>query len=324
MNASNTATGDLYAYLQVLAAGARPGQFFDVRYMTADGRMRMRFVSALCVDQAANLIARLGWQTDVYVGVALRNGRGSGGKRAIGGSRLVYIECDQPDYYARLERFAVAPSMIVASGTPGHLHVYWSLQEFAGALQVESANRRLALELGGDLACVDIARILRPPQTANHKHSTPRPVRLIYLDQDARHALSQLAAALSPDPRPACLQSGRASSPRTGRNALDRALLAITAEEYVRVLTKREPNSAGKVLCPFHEETDPSLQLYPDGTFYCYGRHKDTGNACRMGGTIFDFAAGLWGIGTKQDDFLELRRRLAALFALTPTSSRRS
>ena len=70
------------------------------------------------------------------------------------------------------------------------------------------------------------------------------------------------------------------------------------------------------MLCPFHQETDPSLQLYPDGSFYCFGA------GCGKGGTIFDFAAASWGMGTHRLEFLELRRRLASAFAITPPSWR--
>jgi DNA primase len=100
---------------------------------------------------------------------------------------------------------------------------------------------------------------------------------------------------------------------------LDRELLAIPTAEYVRVLVGLVPNRAGKVLCPFHQETDPSLQLYPDGTFYCYGRHNKD-RACRKGGTIFDFAAALWLSGQSADvplrgrQFVEVRRRLLVMF----------
>ena len=70
------------------------------------------------------------------------------------------------------------------------------------------------------------------------------------------------------------------------------------------------------MLCPFHQETEPSLQLYPDGTFYCFGAR------CKKGGTIFDFAAAMWGIGTRDRDFLALRRRLARTFGLAaPTGA---
>jgi DNA primase len=53
----------------------------------------------------------------------------------------------------------------------------------------------------------------------------------------------------------------------------------------------------------FHQDDTPSLQLYQDGTFYCYG--------CDAGGSIYDFAARLWGVDTKGRAFLDLRARLA-------------
>lgn len=320
-NAQNPAR-DLHAYLRVLASGAAPGQFFDVRWSTADGEMSRRFIAADHIERAASLITGMAWRTDVYVGVALRDGREHGGKNAISGSRLLYIECDHPESLALIEGFTFAPSMIVASGSPGHLHIYWSLRQLASGPQVESANRRLALALEGDPVSVDIARVLRPPETHNHKHNPPLPVRLLHLDPDTRHELCQLTAGLPEDPQPVRLPATRTGARRTGHTAIDRALLEIPAAEYVRVLAQREPNRAGKVLCPFHHEQTPSLQLYPDGTFYCYGRHSKH-RACAKGGTVFDFAAAMWGLGTKDEDFLELRRRLADLFALTPTPTGR-
>lgn len=314
---------ELLCYLRVLASAAAPRQFFDVRWSTAGGWMRQRFIAADRIKHAAGLISRMAGRTDVYVGVALRDGCEHGGKDAITGSRLLYIECDHPESQVLVESFVFAPSMIVASGSPGHLHIYWSLYELASGPQVESANRRLALALEGDPVSVDSARVLRPPETMNHKHDPPRPTRLLSLDSDARHELSELTAGLPTDPQPLRLPATRAGSRRTGRTAIDRALLAIPAVEYVRVLASREPNRAGKVLCPFHHEQTPSLQLYPDGTFYCYGRQSKH-RACRKGGTIFDFAAALWVMDTKEEDFLELRRRLAETFALTFTASRRS
>lgn len=309
---------DLVFYLRVLTSSAAPGQFLDVRWSTADGGMYQRFIAADRIERAASFIVSMAWRTDVYVGVALRDGREHGGKNAISGSRLLYIECDHPESQALIEGFAFAPSMIVASGSPGHLHVYWSLHELASGPQVESANRRLALALEGDPVSVDIARVLRPPETHNHKHNPPLPVQLLHLDPEARHELCQLTASLPEDPQPARLLATRTAARRTGRTAIDCALLQIPAAEYVRVLARREPNRAGKVLCPFHQEHTPSLQLYPDGTFYCYGRHSKH-RACAKGGTVFDFAAAMWGLGTKDEDFRELRRRLADLFALTPT-----
>jgi hypothetical protein len=302
---------DLLIYLRTLAAQAGLEQFIELRWLTPRGSMEQRFFAADAATGAARRIIVMAAKTDVYVGVALRDRPTDGGKDAISGSRLLYIECDDPSAQRRLSRFAHPPTMEIASGAPGHLHLYWRLARRATGPQVESANRRLALVLGGDLGCIDIARILRPPDTLNHKQDPPRPVRLLAFRSAARYTLAELTSGLPADPSPAATRRALPAPRRSGRTPLDHALLAVPAAEYVRVLAHREPNRAGKVLCPFHAESRPSLQLYPDGTFYCFG------NRCRLGGTIFDFAAALWGLGTRGEDFLELRRRLAAEFHIT-------
>ena len=221
------------------------------------------------------------------------------------GSHLLYIECDDPDAAARLAAFPFPPTMEVASGSPGGLQLYWRLQQRAASLQVESANRRLALALGGDPACVDIARILRPPQTLNYKHDPPAGVVLLAFREGARYTLAQLTEGLSEDPRPRASERELTVRRRLARTQLDRELLTIPAAQYVRILTGRSANAGGKVLCPFHPDTDPSLQLYADGTFYCFG------SGCGRGGTIIDFAAHLWGMTPRGAEFIDLRKRLA-------------
>ncbi len=83
-------------------------------------------------------------------------------------------------------------------------------------------------------------------------------------------------------------------------------LLLIPAPLYVERLLNVHVPPDGKVCCPFHEDTVPSMQLY-DGTqgWYCFG-------ACRTGGTIIDFGARLWGITPRGAGYHEVRRRLAA------------
>ena len=189
--------------------------------------------------------------------------------------------------------------MLVASGSPGHLHAYWQLKRQIGVADLERANRRLAYCLGGDLASVDAARILRPPATWNHKHEPPAPVRMVALDRDSRYGLDELVSDLADPPgRPA----HNTRHPRHPRHPVDQMLLAIPAERYVHALTGREPNRHGKVSCPFHDDSNPSLQLYTDGSWYCF--------ACNIGGTIYDFAGRLWGYDTKHRGFLALRDRL--------------
>ena len=174
--------------------------------------------------------------------------------------------------------------------------------------ELERANRRLAHHLGGDPASTDASRILRPPTSWNRKRTPPTRVELLLLQPARRYPLAQLTAGLT-DPSPR-----RQSPSRPGRVAgseLDQQLLAIPAASYVHALTGRQPNRAGKIHCPFHDDRTPSLQLYDDGTWYCYG-------ACRTGGSVYDFASRWWGLDTRGHQFLALRQRLADELFLDP------
>jgi hypothetical protein len=294
------------AYLKLLVAAGDDGRFLDVRWRRPAGAMRRRFVAAEDLYDAARLITTLAAANDVYVGVALRDGSSHGGRAAISGLQLAYIESDA-NTAERLVSFPHPPSMVVASGTPGHVQVYWLLEERCSPEEVESVNRRLALALAADPACADAARILRPPGTLNHKHDPPRPVTLLLLREHARYTLARLTDGLPTDTTPLALKRAHAPQ-RSMSNGLERDLLAIPAAEYVRVLAGLTPNREGKVLCPFHSDSHPSLQLYPDGGFYCFG------SGCKAGGSIFDFAAHLWGITPRGAGFLEIRERLAIQF----------
>ncbi len=308
-----TAPGDsgrqLGRYLRVIAGDRRGNELLEIRYAPGDGRMRRRFIPIRRLDAAARAIRSLAPRSDVYCGVLLRSHR-AGGRDAVTRSHLAFVEVDFVDALDRLQRFATTPTMIVSSGTAGHAHAYWRLRTRVGAVELEQTNRTLATHLGGDLASVDAARILRPAGTLSHKHRPPAPVELLHLDGAAHYELAELVDGLTPAPsRPAAAAGGRE---RAARTELDELLLAIPAASYVRELAGLEPRRDGKVNCPFHTDNDPSLQLYEDGSFYCYG--------CGAGGSIYDFAARMWSLDTKGRAFLELRARLADSLLLMQVS----
>jgi hypothetical protein len=170
------------------------------------------FVAAHSAPGASRLIRRLASRTDVYVGVCLRNRR-AGGRNAIDRSHLAFVEIDTLDALDRLRNFTHPPTIIIASGSAGHAHAYFALSAPVTVTELEQTNRRLAHALGGDLASVDGARILRPPASWNHKHSPPAPVDLLELDERRRYDVDDLVAGLS-DP-PGCRTSDALTPRRT-------------------------------------------------------------------------------------------------------------
>ena len=304
---------DLHDYLQILAGDQPAGRLIEIRSATAHGGMRQTFTPAARTDLAARTITTLATSTDVYVGVLLRHRR-AGGRHACDRSHLAFIEIDRPDSLDQLQRYRCPPSIVIASGgSPGHAHAYWQLQQPVDLDELEQANRRLAIRLGGDLASVDAARILRPPTSWNRKRTPPTRVELLALQPDRRYHLAELTAGL---PAPPHRSQPGAGPRRAATGVLDQQLLAIPAATYVQALTGLRPNRAGKICCPFHDDSTPSLQLYDHG-WYCFG-------ACRTGGSIYDFGALLYGLDTRGHQFLQLRQRLATELQVAPASDRAS
>jgi ribosomal protein L19 len=291
-------------YLQAIAGDDPASGLIDIRYFTRPGKMAIRFVPSWKIETAVRLIASLAKRTDTYTGVVLRTQR-RGTRQAVAHSHLLFVEIDSPDARQRLERLPQPPTMVIASGTCGHVHAYWRLRWGVDADTLEAANRRLAHHLDGDLASIDAARILRPAGTLNHKHAPAAPVQLMALKPERTYELDELIGPLVSMPsKPRSSMAPR----RTDPGGIDHQLLAIPTHQYVSQLADLEASRAGKVRCPFHKDHNPSMHLYTDGTWACFG--------CRRGGTIYDFAAHLWSSQTKGRAFIELRKRLADEFGI--------
>jgi len=280
-----------------LIAGRETTGYVEVRWATDNG-MGQKFFPVGSLAAAGEHIGNLAARTDVFIGAAPRVRR-AGGRDAVQRAWCLWVDIDSTDWQQKLSLSPVAPSLIIASGSGG-VHAYFSLTKPAPAKMIEQGNRRLAHLLGADPKCVDAARIMRPPQTWNHKHNPARPVTRV---GGTQRLVSMLIVADLVDP----VSGSRKRNVVPHRHEHADRLLGISAREYVPALSGREVNSGGKAQCPFHgggHERTPSLHAYtnPAKGWRCYG--------CEKGGTVYDFAGELWGLSTRGDGFREIRHRL--------------
>lgn len=315
--------GGLRAYLDTLF-GLDPAAFVEIAHRRErDGKKGLMyrgrtgiFRPARDLEGIALEIERLGREEHVWVGVVPRHphpktGELGGTKAHAAPARVLWVDCDEKDGSASLERihgFRARPHMLVASGG-GH-HAYWLLRDpIEDPRRLREANRLLAEALGGDPQAVDAARILRPPGTRNFKteYGRPRAVELVLTNRHPSYRLEDVVGLL---PRRA-LHGGHQTQAAPMRRTADR-LQRIAPVLYFRELAGVEPDRGGKVCCPLpdHGDPEPSCHVYESAAqgWYCYG--------CGRGGDIYELAGALWGLRREGCEFVELRRLLQRRFGI--------
>jgi hypothetical protein len=113
-------------------------------------------------------------RADVYVGMLLYSARTRSKATALPG-HVVWADVDHALTPAQEAKILGLPSQIVASGTPGHTHIYVDIGLRKDSRLLESMNENLAAQVGGD-AKWDASTVLRLPGTFNHKGGDLRPV----------------------------------------------------------------------------------------------------------------------------------------------------
>lgn len=263
--------------------------------------MRHWFIDVGARQRLHDLLPVIAGRADVYVGVAPRR-TADGTRDGVTHAHVTWADVDGPEGLKRAAAFDPHPTLIVRSGSPGGAHAYWALERAADVALVEQINRGLCEALGGDPVWA-ATTILRVPGTLNHKHDPPRSVDIARATGEVFDPVE--LASLVPDVAP---PPSQVLPPRVvhGRDPL----MAIAPRDYVAKLLGVTVPKHGFVSCPFHSDSSPSLKVYETAErgWCCYGR------CGRRGGSIFDLSARLWGLSTRGEDFLEVRRRLTAIF----------
>ena len=143
-----------------------------------DGTINRQFYTS--IDNFLEAANKYKAPWDIYFGVSTRFDKG-GKKRDCYRVRCVWMDLDKgelPDFGV------IKPDLIINSGSG--FHVYWLLTDpvFVRSgrwVEIEAINRALVKKFGGDIASIDVSRILRVPGFNNYKYDPPRMVECIKL-----------------------------------------------------------------------------------------------------------------------------------------------
>lgn len=148
-------------------AGDEPrSSFFELRPLDPAGRQE--FIPVGDVPTVVDRVESLREHHQLYIGAAPRT-REAGTADAIERVWALWSDCDSEEAVEHLRRFRPLPSIVVASGTDGHLHAWWPLRCSITPRWAERANKRLAHRLTADPISTDVARIMRPIISVNRK-----------------------------------------------------------------------------------------------------------------------------------------------------------
>jgi hypothetical protein len=119
---------------------------------------------------------------DVYFSVATTKFGGTSTRSDVVELVTAHLDVDEHDVteqsaaFGRLIDFKPPPGIVVFSG--GGFHAYWPLDKALGPDgigKVEGINRALIQRLGGDKGTFECVRLLRLPETINHKPEYNKP-----------------------------------------------------------------------------------------------------------------------------------------------------
>lgn len=125
-----------------------------------------------------------------------RPGKPAQSKSGVLGGRVAWLEKDAPSNGKEWPRVLLPPSIIINSG--GGEHWYWLLDTFYPGEAIEVANKAISAHMHeGEVSkqgCWNSNRVLRPPESYNHKYNPPRKVEITKFDPTLIYNISDLQA----------------------------------------------------------------------------------------------------------------------------------
>jgi hypothetical protein len=218
---------------------------------------------------------------------------------AVADGALAWADVDEPEALGKLNAFCRKhPAHYLAASGGGGRHAAWLLADMHPGIELAEVCRRLAAEVGGDLAVCHPGASLRLPGTRNHKPGAGW-CELLAADLAlAPYELGELVGEL-PEASPGgaatrsgtALEGGRRRGPWRGEDPLSR----IPPPVYVMALCGvAVPEGGGAISCPLpgHDDAHPSCVVSADVArgWRCFSHPGGP-----VGGRVYDLASALTG-----------------------------
>ena len=113
-------------------------------------------------------------------------------KEAVAGTAVTWADVDRRGLPEPL------CGLLVASGSPGHVHAYWPSTNVLDVDTAERWNYWHVLECQADMGGWDATQLLRIPGTLNHKSSPPSEVKLLRVSDDKYEPPEELHRLIVP------------------------------------------------------------------------------------------------------------------------------
>ena len=159
----------------------------------------IRAIELLDSPRLDRLLAENQAGANIYAGVLPRTRIGGGSAKDIAGGRVVWADYDHvtpEDAIVRsAEKGAPPPSMVVNTGHGAHL--FWRLESYTPAEEINMFLKRFVTFIGADSAATDVARILRLPGFRNTKDMSEEVyASVVYAEENCVYALNELKAVV--------------------------------------------------------------------------------------------------------------------------------
>ncbi len=208
-------TAALRLQLAAIIGSEPSSSYVEVRPLHRDGRPALRVRQFVPVADAPHrvpaMMNALAPAMNVFLGVCPRV-REDGTASAVERCWTLWCDLDGPEALRKLAAFRPLPSIVIRTGSDGCAHVYWPLRRATSPEWAKIANRRLARHLDGDMHATDVARVLRPAGSLNHKFDPPRPAVCTRLDLNT-FEIADVVRGLPDDLPPAQAQAPRRPAP---------------------------------------------------------------------------------------------------------------